>query len=100
MAISGTYITVANSPIGKQEGIMVLEADGDTLKGSITAMGASVDFQNGHVSGDAFEFDIEAKTPMGMVRITVNGKVTGDKISGSFITTYGEMPFEGTRAEE
>lgn len=97
MAVSGTYKTVANSPIGKQEGLIVLEAEADALKGSITAMGNTVYIQDGKVSGDSFEFEVEVTSPMGQMTITVRGTVHGDKLTGNFITTYGQLPFEGTR---
>jgi hypothetical protein len=99
MAINGTYKIAAASPMGKLEGIMVLRADGETLSGTLTAMGNTAKFLNGRADGDAFEFGIEAKTPMGPMKITVKGTVGEDKVSGSFITSFGQMPFEGGRTE-
>ena len=99
MAISGTYKTSANSPMGKIEGLMTLRAEGDALTGAMSGMGDAVEFQNGKVSGDDFEFEITPQTPMGPMKLTIKGTASGDRISGSFITGFGQMPFEGTRAD-
>jgi hypothetical protein len=86
--------------MGKAEGIMVLAAEGGTLTGSLTGMGSTVGIHNGTVSGDSFEFSVEIHTPMGRMKIAVRGAVDGDRVSGSFKTTFGQMPFEGTRVTE
>lgn len=97
MAINGTYKTGANSPMGRIEGLMVLEAEGDALRGSMTAMGNAVEFQDGKVDGDTFEFEVNLRTPMGDMKITVKGSADGDKITGNFVTGFGQMPFDGIR---
>jgi hypothetical protein len=62
-------------------------------------MGNTVYIQDGKVSGDSFEFEVEVTSPMGKLKITVKGTVQGDILTGNFITTYGQLPFEGTRVE-
>jgi hypothetical protein len=99
MGISGTYKTGANSPMGRIEGLMILRTEGEALTGTMTGMGNAIEFQNGKVSGDDFEFEVTPQTPMGSMTITVKGTVDGDRISGNFITGFGQMPFEGTREE-
>ncbi len=97
MAVSGTYNTAASSPMGKVEGTLILTAEGDALTGSMTGMGSTIGIHDGKVSGDSFEFEVEVDTPMGKMKITVKGAVDGARIFGSFVTTFGQMPFEGTR---
>jgi hypothetical protein len=99
MALSGTYKITSSTPMGRQEGRLVLEDAGGTLKGTLTALGSTVDIPNGRASGDAFEFAAEANTPMGAIKIAVKGLVEGNRISGSIMTNFGNMAFEGMRIE-
>jgi len=100
MAIDGTYNVVVDTPIGKQNNVMTLKTDGDVLSGTMKslAFNAEDNFTGGKVNGDAFEFEFEAATPMGKMKLEVKGTVSGDKTSGEVKTMFGMAPFEGTRA--
>jgi hypothetical protein len=97
MALNGTYKAALDSPMGKQEAMLSLTAEGAQLSGSIIAMGNTLQFDNGKADGDAFEFVISIKSPMGAMEITVNGTVEGDLLKGTFKMPFGESAFEGVR---
>ena len=49
------------------------------------------------VDGDSFEFPLAIDTPMGEMKLTYKGSVSGDDIAGSIETQMGSRPFSGTR---
>ena len=100
MAISGTYQIGADSPMGRLDGVLTLRSTGGGLSGTLTVMGNTIALENGTSDGDTFAFVVDAQTPMGPMKITANGIVNGDRISGDIATALGQMPFEGTRTAE
>ena len=97
MAIDGTYKIIAKAPIGNQEGTLVFKVEGDVLTGAMTALGATLEIENGKVNGNDFEYTMKYKTPIGTTKTTVTGSVDGDKISGIFKALMMTMHFSGTR---
>jgi len=99
MAIDGTYKIVAKAPIGDQEGILVFKTEGNALTGSMMALGATLEFEEGKVEGNDFECKMIYKTPVGTTKSTVTGTVDGDNISGIFKAMMMKMNFSGTRVK-
>ena len=100
MAIEGFYKVVVASPMGKQEGSFNYKSEGYFLTGTATASGETVNIQDGKISGNDFEHTMKMKTPMGRMKVKVEGTLDGDKISGTFKLPIASMAFEGTRAKE
>ena len=98
MAIDGTYNTTVQTPMGPQAGKLIFKTEGNTLTGVSEGMMGADPIQSGIVNGDEFEFMVETKTPMGPIKVTIKGKVEGDKISGQAVTPFGPAPLTGTRA--
>jgi hypothetical protein len=82
MAVDGSYKIEFNTPIGKQNGKIVMRIEGGSLRGSITNMFGTEDFTDGKVNGDQFEFTVDGKTPMGPAKVDMKGTVNGDQVSG------------------
>jgi len=97
MAVDGTYDISIQTPMGAQAGKMVLKAEGDALTGTMQNMMGTDPIQNGKVNGDEFEFMVEAKSPMGPLKITVKGKIEGDTVSAQAMTPFGPAPMSGKR---
>lgn len=98
MAIDGTYNVITKAMTGKAEGVLELKTDGDKLTGVVHVMGMDVEIQDGKADGDSFSGFIEGQSPMGKMKMTVNGKVDGDKISGKLKARIGGAVFDGERA--
>jgi hypothetical protein len=97
MALDGTYEISIKTPNGDQNGKLVFETDGGALTGTSEAVGSVSPLQDGKADGDSFEFKTEANTPMGMLEITMKGKVDGDALTGEAITPFGPAPLSGNR---
>jgi hypothetical protein len=97
MAVDGTYNTTIQTPMGPQSGKLTLKTKDNVLTGTSEGMMGVDPIQNGTVNGDEFEFMVETKTPMGPIKVTIKGKVEGDKISGQAVTPFGPAPLAGTR---
>jgi len=97
MAVNGTYNIIAESPIGKQKGLITYHTHGDVLMGTADVMGETFKITDGKVDGDRFYHTIIMKTPMGKLKGKVIGKVEGDTVSGTFTLPIGKINFSGNR---
>lgn len=97
MNVSGKYKLTLKTPVGSQQGSLTLQADGETLNGSLTnALGGS-EFKGGSVKGNTVEFDTKVPTPLGRLKAHVTGKVDGDHFSGDAKLPLGTAHIEGKR---
>lgn len=98
MSFAGTYKVVIQTPMGREEGELVLEQDGDTLSGSMEARGETRQIDNPRIDGDAAKWSVDISQPMPM---TLNFSATkqGDNLAGSVeLGAFGSVDFEATRA--
>ena len=89
MTINGTYKLRIRNALVRLE----LNAEGETLSGAMEGEG----FSGGTINGDSFSFETTMKTPMGKPKVTMEGTVEGDNISGVAKTMMGKFPFSGVR---
>jgi hypothetical protein len=97
MAIDGTYKIEYATPMGKQEVVLKFITNGNVLTGTATSQNQTGVIQNGVVNENAFEFLMEAKGPIGKMKVNVKGSVDGNSIAGNLKTQLGGMPFKGMR---
>jgi hypothetical protein len=97
MAIDGTYEITIETLMGPQEGKLVMKTDGGTLSGTLENMMGVVPLQDGKVNGNEFEYTVEAKSPMGTIKVSMKGKVERDTLTGEATTPFGPAPIEGKR---
>ena len=103
MSIDGTYNVRASTPVGVQEGKIVLKTEGESLSGSVTTRWGTENFTGGKVSGNQFEFTYSGKSPFGRAKFKYTGTVEGDRIWGECAVRPRAVPlpiksrFEGTR---
>lgn len=95
---TGTYTISINTPMGKQEGTLILAQDGSNLTGSMSAQGESTDIENGAVEGDSASWDVKVSKPMPMtLGFTASKSDTG--VSGKVkLGAFGESDWDGTAA--
>jgi hypothetical protein len=97
MAIDGTYKIEIDTPMGKQEGTLILKVAGDKLSGSMESMMGKQDF-TGTASGDTIKFNMDISGPMGQMLLEYTGKITGDDIAGEVKAgNFGSSPYKGKR---
>lgn len=63
-------------------------------------MGATAEIGDGVLDGNHFYHTMKMKTPMGNMKIKVDGKLEGDMISGTLKAMMITMPFKGKRMEQ
>lgn len=99
MAVDGNYKIEIDTPMGKQESKLTLEADGAKLNGTMESPFGTTDFSGGSVKGDEVAWSMEINSPMGNMKLDYKGKVTGNDISGEVKAgNFGTSPFKGKRA--
>ena len=95
-SISGTYKGTMHSPMGDKDITFVYEVDGDALKGTVNLFGKTTEIYDGKAVGDGFTHGFKMKSPTGIgsVKVTVKGKVEGDKLNVELKTPMGSLDVE------
>jgi aerobic carbon-monoxide dehydrogenase large subunit len=97
MSVDGTYHVEINTPIGKQEGNLILKAEGTKLTGRVEASIGQKDF-TGSVSGNDVAWSVEISSPLGKMKLDFKGAVSGGNISGEVKTgSFGTSRFTGKK---
>ena len=96
---NGSWNVSIKTPMGAQNGVLVLKADGGALSGTFTGAQGAAELAEGKVAGSDVSWKMEVNSPMGKMTLTAAGKVEGDAISGNIqLGAFGNAPFTGTRA--
>lgn len=98
MSATGRWTLTLNSPLGAQAATLAIEENEGTCSGTLTGSGAPSPLEDLRVDGESLSFAADADTPVGRMRLTIQGVVTGDSVSGKYGTPFGEFDFSGTRA--
>jgi hypothetical protein len=97
MSVDGSWKITVNSPIGKQETTVDLNAQGSTLTGTQSAQGNSQPIQDGKADGDNVSWSNSITTPFPMT-LEFTGTVSGDSIRGKVKAgAFGSFDFEGCK---
>jgi hypothetical protein len=79
------------------QGTLNLIQQGPILSGTWLTQQKSSPIKDGKVTTDGFSFSASIEFEGNTTEITVNGKVTGNQISGTIATSGGALPFTGTK---
>jgi hypothetical protein len=97
MSVDGTYHVEINTPIGKQEGKLILKEEGAKLTGRVEASVGQKDF-TGTVNGNDVAWSVEVSSPLGKMKLDFKGTVSGSAISGEVKTgSFGTSRFTGNK---
>ncbi|MEL7833520.1 hypothetical protein [Fodinibius sp. Rm-B-1B1-1] len=97
MQISGKYSVTVDTPMGVQEGSLILKAENGALSGTLTNPKGSFSFSNGTVQGNEIAFTTKIKTPMGRFKAKVSGIIEDDTFEGTAKLPLGSADIKGTR---
>lgn len=98
MSADGDWNVKMNSPMGAQEAVLTLNAEGGSLSGKMSGPQGVQEFDGGTIEGDALAWSVSLTQPMPM-ELAFTAKVDGDSISGDVkLGAFGNATFEGTRA--
>ncbi len=95
--VGGTYAITIEIPGQPLTGTMILTQQGTDLTGNVqTQLGTST-VKDGKVTPDGFSFTSTVEFGGSTIELTVNGRVTGNQISGTMTGPQGPIPFSGTK---
>jgi hypothetical protein len=98
MSADGTWNTTINTPMGAQNGSLVLTTNGGELSGKMTSPQGEMAIENGTVDGDSLSWKAAITAPMPMT-LEFSATVDGDSITGTVkLGAFGDAEFSGTRA--
>jgi len=95
--ISGNYDITIEIPGQPTQGTLSLTQQGNILTGSLQTQYGTSNIRDGRISPDGFTFQSTVDFAGTTMEINVNGRITGDKISGTINTTQGAVPYSGTK---
>jgi hypothetical protein len=98
MSADGSWNTVINTPMGAQNGTLILATSGATLTGKMVGAQGEMPLSDGTVDGNNLTWKAQMTSPMPMT-LEFSATVDGDSISGSVkLGAFGNASFSGTRA--
>jgi hypothetical protein len=98
MSAAGTWNITTKSPMGSQDGTLILDVDGGALTGTMSGAQGSMELEDGKADGDSLSWVANMTSPMPM-KLEFAATVDGDAISGTVkLGAFGNATFEGTRA--
>jgi len=98
MSVEGTWKVTVNSPMGKQETVLVLSSEAGTLQGMQSGEHGSYPIKDGQVNGDTVSWSSSITSP---IRLTLQftGVVTGESMKGKVkLGLFGNYDFSGIRS--
>lgn len=96
--VNGTWKIEVNTPMGKQNAEVNVEADGDTFNGSIAITQGSSPITDGQVDGNKLNWSVKITQPMPMT-LEFAVEVNGDDMTGFVkLGMFGSSAVKGTRA--
>lgn len=96
-AVGGSYTITVEIPGQPQTGTLNLIQQGPILTGTWQIQQKSSPIKDGKVTADGFSFSAEIEFEGRTTEMTVNGKASGNQISGTVSTSGGAIPFTGTK---
>lgn len=98
MSVDGTWNTTMNTPMGAQNGTLVLNSNGGDLSGKLSGPQGEIEISDGKVDGDHATWKAQVTSPMALT-LEFDATVSGDEISGNVkLGAFGNASFKGTRA--
>jgi hypothetical protein len=96
--VAGKWNISVNTPIGRQEAVLLLVTDGPDVTGTCTAGGTALPLQNGRFENDVIGFKVRLVKPMPM-DCTYALTVAGDNLVGDVkLGAFGKAKVTGARA--
>jgi len=99
MAVDGNYTIEMDSPVGVRTSNLILKTDGNFLTGTVSDEQGEHTLEDGTVSGNEFSFNLRVSTPMGDIKLSFKGSISGNAVSGNVqIGDFGSFAFKGNRS--
>jgi hypothetical protein len=97
MSLDGTWKIVIKTPMGDEESVLEVTADGGALTGTQTSRGSTSPIYDGELEGTAVRWKVDLTKPWSFT-LSFTGELAGDKLSGRVKPGFfPETSFFGTR---
>lgn len=97
MALEGKYMASGSVMGSDMDCEATLHVEGNVLTGTMLTMGNLVEILDGVADGDSFKCACKVPTPMGEMKIKLEGSVSGDDIEFTLRNPMGKSKFVGKR---
>jgi hypothetical protein len=97
MSAAGKWNVTMDTPIGRQKFVWDLQRSGDAWRGTMDGQAGRSELNNIRVDGDSVGFETRVNSPMGAINLAFDGSISGDQISGTCKTVFGDTQFTGAR---
>lgn len=97
MALEGKYMAHGTVMGSDMDCEATFHVEGNALTGTMLTMGCLVDILDGVADGDNFKCACKVPTPMGEMKIKLEGSVTADDIQFTLRNPMGKSVFTGKR---
>lgn len=94
---TGTWSITIEIPGQPIPATLVLVGQGKDLSGSMQTQFGTTQIKNGEVLPDGIKFAATVDFAGRTEELVVNGKISGNQMTGTFTTTQGAVPFSGNR---
>lgn len=95
--MDGIYMSRIKTPMGEVNGKLILKVQGNSLSGTIEALGMKSDFTGGKVVQNKCQFSGVIRTMMGNISYEANGELKGNVLKVMAKTNMGNFEFTGER---
>lgn len=97
MALAGRYLAKGEVMGTDMDCDCNFTVEGNVLTGTMVTMGNKVDILDGEADGDHFKCKCKVPSPMGKMKIKIEGDVNGDDIEFILRNPMGKAKFVGKR---
>lgn len=97
MALAGHYLATGEVMGSEMDCDATFIVEGNVLTGTILTMGNKVEILDGVAEGDHFKCACKVPTPMGKMKIKLEGDVKGDDLEFTLRNPMGKATFVGKR---
>lgn len=92
--LAGSWDTMVTTPLGDQEGVWTISADGTGIMSSDAGEQAVDGIV---VDGNNVSFDVVVDAGGQSLSLSFSGMVDGDSLTGAFASDFGDFTVAGTR---
>lgn len=96
-SVGGVYAITIEAPGQALQGTLNLTQQEAILTGNLQTQLGTTPVKDGTVTAEGFNFTTTVEFGGSTVNVVVDGKVTGNQLSGTFTTPQGVFPFSGTK---
>jgi imidazolonepropionase-like amidohydrolase len=95
--VGGNYSITIEIPGQAMQGTLSMTQQGETLTGNLQTQLGTTPIKDGKVTAEGFGFTTTVEFGGSTFDLFVNGRVSGNEISGTMTSPQGAIPFRGTK---